>query len=74
MSDEKQRRTAFTRRLRGKRQALELSQEELGKRVGVNKQAVCNWEAGRREPDLERLILLCKVLDCTSDWLLGIEQ
>ncbi len=35
--------------IRRLRKAQGLTQRELGKRCGVSKQAVCNWEAGRNE-------------------------
>ena len=39
-----------------------LSQPELAQRVGVQKNAVSNWEAGRSRPDLDTVPLLCKAL------------
>ena len=29
------------------------------------------WESGKHEPNIEDLLLLCKVLDCDTDYLLG---
>ncbi len=39
------------------------SQEELGNLIGVSRQAVSNWETGESKPDINNIILLCKVLD-----------
>jgi transcriptional regulator with XRE-family HTH domain len=47
-----------------------LTQEELGQQVGVSKQAVNNWENDRRLPRANDIVALCRVLGCTSDYLL----
>ncbi len=47
-----------------------LSQEELGNKIGVSRQAVSKWESGEITPDLNNLVLLCKVLDKKLDELL----
>lgn len=33
-----------------------------------------NWESGQNEPDYDTLIKLCKELNCSSDYLLGLEE
>lgn len=55
--------------MRGFRQ---MSQSVLGGRIGVSKQAICNWEKGRSNPDAEDIRNLCLVLGCTADYLLGL--
>ena len=47
-----------------------LSQEELGNKIGVSRQAVSKWESGEITPDFNNLVLLCKVLDKRLDELL----
>lgn len=42
------------------RKALGLSQEELGKRVGVSGSSVSLWEDGKRNPSKSAMILLKK--------------
>ena len=49
-----------------------MTQDELGGRVGVSKQTVSGWEHDRRAPDADNLRELCKVLDCTADYLLEL--
>lgn len=48
-----------------------LSQEELGKILGVTKVSVCGYEKGTRTPTLETFIHLLDVLELSPDELLG---
>lgn len=47
-------------RISGYRKALGISQEELGARLGVSRQAVSKWETGAAAPDMENLLALAK--------------
>ena len=60
------------RRISSMRGFHNLTQEELGKKIHVSKQTVCNWEADYRSPDASKIRLLCKALDCTADYLLEL--
>jgi len=51
-----------------------LNQEQLGSFVGVTKQTVSGWERGRRVPNADDLVNLCKALDCSADYLLGLSD
>lgn len=51
-----------------------LSQEELAERVGVSRQAVSKWELGTALPELDKLKLLAKTFDVSTDWLLDDAQ
>lgn len=51
-----------------------LTQEELGRAVGVGKSAICCYEKGTRNPALETIIEFMNVLGVTSDYLLGVES
>jgi transcriptional regulator with XRE-family HTH domain len=42
--------TRLGTRIRKRRQELQLTQEELAERVGVNRSSVTNWERGRHFP------------------------
>lgn len=50
-----------------------LSQEELGKILGVTKVSVCGYEKGTRTPTLDIFIRLSDVLELTPNQLLGRE-
>ena len=51
-----------------KRQGL--SQEELAERMDVTRQAVSKWESGQSAPDLERVLLLSRIFEVTTDQLI----
>ena len=48
--------------IRDARRARGWSQEELGRRIGVAKSTVANWESGRREPDWNMIAQLLRLL------------
>lgn len=53
------------------REAKKLTQLELAKKVGVTETTIANWEKGRSGIEwLDRIIRLCKALDCTPEELL----
>jgi transcriptional regulator with XRE-family HTH domain len=58
----------FAGRLRELREAAGLTQEQLGERVGVKREAVARWEAGKREPGWSNVLALAEALgvDCTA--------
>ena len=64
----------YADRIRSLRLQNGYSQPELAEAVGVTKNAVCNWEAGRTRPDLDTIKLLCIALHTSADILLGIYQ
>lgn len=47
-----------------------LSQELLADKLGVSRQAVSKWESGNSYPDMEKMIEMCKILNCTLEDLL----
>ena len=61
-------------RLASMRGYRRMSQEQLGGFVGVTKQTVSGWERGRRVPDADNIVALCKALDCSADYLLGLSD
>lgn len=62
-------------RIKARRKELKLSQEALGKRVGVTKATVSQWENGITSPAGENMHKLCKALNASSSFLLyGVEE
>lgn len=57
--------------IRNHRIAKGLTQEELGSKVFVSKQAVSKWETGKTLPDIETVRKLCEILDINKDEILG---
>ena len=63
--------TSFSERLKELRKKNNLTQQELADKVGTNRVNVTKWETGRTEPTLENIVKLAKILDTTTDELLG---
>lgn len=61
----------ISERIRQARKETKLSQEMLGKRVGVTKSTVSQWESGTTEPKGENLLKLADALNVSASWLLG---
>lgn len=51
-----------------------LSQEQLGDRLGVSRQAVSKWESDQTNPDVAYVAQMCRLLGVSSDWLLLGEE
>jgi len=51
-----------------------LNQPQLAAMVGVNKNAVSNWEAGRTRPDINTVPLLCAALGISVSDFFGAEE
>ena len=51
-----------------------LTQEQLGDYVGVTKQTVSGWEHGKRTPDSGMLAEICRALDCSADYIIGLSD
>ena len=48
-----------------------LSQEQLGKLLGVSKVSICGYETGNRIPNMDTFIKLIDILDIDPNYLLG---
>lgn len=59
----------FNEKIIQARKAKALTQEDLAEAVGVSRQAVSKWETGEANPDLDKLVSICKVLDLSMDYL-----
>ena len=51
-----------------------LSQEQLGEKLGVSRQAVSKWEGDQTNPDVAYVAQMCRTLGVSSDWLLLGEE
>ena len=61
-------------RIQELRKGSGFSQEELGERMGVSRQAISKWEGDQTIPELDNLIALAKLFGLTVGQLLGVEQ
>jgi len=51
-----------------------LRQIDVANAVGVTLRAICNYEAGTREPSLEMLVKLCRFFETDPNYLLGFSD
>lgn len=58
--------------IKKEREKLNLSREELAQKLGVSYSAIAMYERGEREPNSSLLIKLCKIFNCSMDYLMGI--
>ena len=61
-------------RLREARRKKGLTQKELARRIYSTVHIFAKWEQNRHKPSYDYLVLLCKELDVSADWLLGIKR
>lgn len=62
----------FSTRLREARTEKGLTQKELAERIGVTKGRVTHYETNKGHPNTPVLLEICRVLNVSSDWLLGL--
>ncbi len=48
-----------------------LSQEQLAEKLGVSRQAVSKWESGQSYPEMDKVLLLCKLFNYNLDELMN---
>ncbi len=64
----------FNENLKKTRQDTRMTQEEVAKKIGVAKNTYCNWELGKREPDILKIKALARLFGVTVDYLMGMEE
>ncbi len=64
----------LSERLRNLRIRYGYLQEDMAKALSISRVAYTQYEAGRREPNLENLMLLSRIYNVTVDYLLGLSD
>ena len=64
----------FAYRVRMLRRQRNLNQEELGTALGLKQTTISNIENGSRTTTIEKLILLAKFFEVSTDYLLGLKD
>lgn len=64
----------FPQRLKELREAKGLLQIELANETNISTSCISRWEQGVRVPNIDSIITLCKFFNCTSDYLIGLED
>ncbi|MCI9063758.1 MAG: helix-turn-helix transcriptional regulator [Clostridia bacterium] len=57
--------------LRNIRKEHNLSQEQLAEKIGVSRQAVSKWESGQSYPEMDKVLLICKLFNYNIDELMN---
>ena len=50
------------------------TKESFAEAIGVSKRTIGNWQSGSTELPVTKLVRICAVLGCRSDYLLGLEE
>jgi transcriptional regulator with XRE-family HTH domain len=61
----------LAKKIRGRREARGLKQQDIANALGVSPQAVSKWERGENAPDIAVVGELARLLDVSTDWLLS---
>ena len=61
----------FGSNLKKLRKNKKLSQEELAEHVGVSRQSISKWETGDAYPEMNNILILCKIFNCKINDLLN---
>ena len=64
----------FGEKLKVMRELKHLSQEELGRRIGLSGSVISAYEKSRKYPSIETLIKICSELSVSADYLLGLSD
>lgn len=66
--------TTIGQRIATERKKLGISQEQLGEKTGVSRQAISKWEADAAIPEIDKLIAMSRLFGVSVGWLLGVEE
>ena len=61
----------FGDNLRNLRKSKKMSQEKLAEKVGVSRQSVSKWETGDAYPEMNNIMILCKIFGCNINDLVN---
>ncbi len=51
-----------------------VKQTTLASAAGVSKQCISDYKSGKSMPSVDTLFLICRFLDVSADYLLGLED
>ncbi len=64
----------INKRIKELRKLNNLTQTQLAEKLQTTQDTISLWELGKSYPDIESLIMLCKIFDISADYLLGLED
>lgn len=60
---------SFRDNLQHLRAERNMTQEQLAMLLGVSRQSVTKWESEKSQPEMDKLLKMCEIFDCTLDEL-----
>lgn len=64
---------AFSENIRKRAADLGISHSEVARRLGISERRYAHYVRGDREPDLNLLVRIARILESSPDALLGVE-
>ena len=64
----------FSERLVLELKSSALTQKEIAEKLHIDAANITNWKKGTNIPSLEVFYELCKILDVSADYLLGLSD
>lgn len=64
----------FQRRLKQALFENDLTQSQLMEKTGRDQSVISAWVTGKAQPNMSSIIDLCKALNVSADWLLGLDE
>lgn len=64
----------FCENLKKTREKLGITGRSIALQLHIAPATYSGWEHGTREPSFEMLVQLCRILDVSADYLLGLEE
>lgn len=61
-------------RLKQARKEKGITQTDAGKELNQVQQAYAKYESGQIQLDYEKIVKLCKLFDCSADYLFGLSD
>lgn len=65
---------SFGQRLKAALNSRQMMQKELAEKIGVNEMAISRYIHGGRMVSVSILVDICKVLNISADYLLGLSE
>ena len=65
---------SFRDNLQHLRATRNMTQEQLAMLLGVSRQSVTKWEAEKSYPEMDKLIKICQIFECSLDDLVQVRE
>lgn len=58
-------------RIFAKLEELDMTQKEFSDKTGISQTTISDWKKKKTNPTAEKIMIICKVLNVTPEWLLS---